>query len=153
MRNPFRRRRSTARRGAIIVEFALVVPLIMLVVFGVIDFSRAYGQLNALNSALREGSRYASKVKNIQNYSYNTLVKTKVKEYANQYGFVGMDTSKVSVTLNVVNGTIEYISVTATAHPIPLQTLGRFLGAPALSVTRSAMFRYECAGMSVTQCF
>jgi hypothetical protein len=60
--------------------------------------------------------------------------------------------SKVTVNAVVVNGTTEYLTVTATAHPIPLQVLGRFLGVPALSITRSVVFRYECAGLTVTQC-
>jgi Flp pilus assembly protein TadG len=148
-----RRRRHSARRGAVIVEFALVIPFISLIVFGVIDFSRAYGQMNALDSALREGARYGSKIKNINNYDYTTLVKTKVSEYATQYGFAGLDLSKVSVALTVSSGTnTEFITVTATNHPIALQILTRFLGVPALTITRSAVFRYECAGLSPSQC-
>jgi len=153
MRNQLRRRRLSARRGAVIVEFALVIPFVSLIVFGVIDFSRAYGQMNALDSALREGGRYGSKIKNVANYDYTTMVKTKVQDYATQYGFAGLDLSKITVSLtNSSPGTIEFVTVTATAHPIPLQILGRFLGVPNLSVTRSVMFRYECAGLTVLQC-
>ena len=61
MSKSIRRRHLVARRGAVIVEFALVVPFLALIVFGVIDFSRAYGQMNALDSAIREGARYGSK--------------------------------------------------------------------------------------------
>src|SRR5689334_14009073 len=89
MRNPFRKRRRSARRGAVIVEFALVVPFISLIVFGVIDFSRAYGQLNALDSALREGTRGGSHIKNIASYDYSTIIKTTIQDYAAQYGFAG----------------------------------------------------------------
>jgi Flp pilus assembly protein TadG len=149
MRNFLRRQRRTARRGAIIVEFALVVPFISLIVFGVIDFSRAYGQMNALDSALREGSRFASKIKNISNYNYTSMVRVKVKEYANQYGFVGIDTTKVTVTLS---NPLSYITVTMTAHPIPLQILNKFLGVPNLSITRNVVFRYECDGLTALQC-
>jgi Flp pilus assembly protein TadG len=141
------------RRGAVIVEFALVVPFISLIVFGVIDFSRAYGQMNALDSALREGARFGSKIKNINSVDYSKQVKVKVAEYATQYGFVGMDTSKVAVTLTVSSGTnTEFITVTTTAHPISLQILTRFLGVPPLTISRSVVFRYECAGLSTTQC-
>lgn len=153
MRNPLRRRHLSARRGAIIVEFALVVPFISLIVFGVIDFSRAYGQMNALNSALREGARFGSKIKNVSNYDYTTMVKTKVQEYATQYGFSGLDLSKITVTLTNSSGSnIEFMTVTSTNQPIPLQILGRFLGVPNLSVTRAVMFRYECAGLTSLQC-
>jgi len=54
------RRLLRKRVGAIIVEFALVVPFLFLIVFGIIDFSRAYAQLNNINSSLREGARYGA---------------------------------------------------------------------------------------------
>jgi Flp pilus assembly protein TadG len=154
MRNRFRRLRSSARRGAIIVEFALVVPFISLIVFGVIDFSRAYGQVNALNSSLREAARFLSHSKVLEDVDYTTAGKNRVQMYATQYGFSGLDLSKISVTLTVGGDgvTTEFVTVAATGHPIPLQILGRFLGVPNLSVTRSASFRWECAGMTALQC-
>ena len=155
MRNRFRRLRSSARRGAVIVEFALVVPFISLIVFGVIDFSRAYGQMNALDSALREGARFLSHSKNIETVDYTTAGKNRVQMYATQYGFNGLDVSKISVTLTVGGGpgaNTEFVTVAATNHPIPLQILGRFLGVPNLSITRSVSFRWECAGMTPMTC-
>jgi Flp pilus assembly protein TadG len=154
MRNRFRRLRLPVRRGAIIVEFALVVPFISLIVFGVIDFSRAYGQMNALDSALREGARFLSHWKLLETGDYTTEGKNRVQLYATQYGFNGLDLSKISVGLTVGgDGTgTEFVTVTATNHPIPLQVLGRFLGVPNLSITRSVSFRWECAGMDALQC-
>lgn len=151
MRNRRARTRLLSRRGAIIVEFALIVPFLSLIVFGVIDFSRAYGQMNALDSALREGARFGSKWKNYAVGDYVTAVKTKVQNYATTYGFNGLDMTKISVSLtSSVSGT-EYITVTATAHPIPLTILSKF-GAPALTVTRAVSFRWECAGLIVGAC-
>ena len=140
----FRRR----RRGAVIVEFALVVPFLSLIAFAVIDFSRAYGQMNALNSALREGARYGSKWRDYTVGDYVTAVKIKVAEYGNVYGFPALDTSKVSVSL--VAGTVgtEYITVSVAAHPLPLSILSKF-GAPALTVSRTVNYRWECAGLAV----
>ncbi len=48
------------RRGAAVVEFALVFPILMLLVFAIIDFARAYYTVNVLASAAREGARFAS---------------------------------------------------------------------------------------------
>ncbi len=42
-----------------LVEFALVLPILLLVVLGLIDVSRAVWQENALAYAAREGTRYA----------------------------------------------------------------------------------------------
>ena len=150
MTKSIKRRRLVARRGAVIVEFALVVPFLALIVFGVIDFSRAYGQMNALDSAIREGARYGSKWKNYAIGDYRTAVKDKVQSYATTYGFNGLDLTKVSVNTGGTNN--EYITVTVTAHPIPLATLSRFLPVPALTLTRSVTFRWECAGALAGAC-
>ncbi len=43
--------------GAAAVEFALVVPLLLLLVFGILDFGRAYQAKMQLTHAAREGVR------------------------------------------------------------------------------------------------
>lgn len=43
--------------GAAAVEFALVVPLLILLAFGIIEFGRMYNLQNSLTSAAREGVR------------------------------------------------------------------------------------------------
>jgi Flp pilus assembly protein TadG len=43
--------------GAAVVEFALVVPVLFLIVFAVIDFGRALWIQNVLISGVREGAR------------------------------------------------------------------------------------------------
>jgi len=55
-------RRSTDRRdrGAAAVEFALVLPVLLLVVCGIVDFGRAYNAQVALTQAAREGARLAA---------------------------------------------------------------------------------------------
>lgn len=138
------------RKGAVIVEFALVIPFIALITFAVIDFSRAYTQMNVLNSALREGARFGSRWPDFTAGDYVTAVKAKVGQYATTNGFTGYDASKISVnTTASALHPFEYITVTATAHPIPLPVLGSFLGVPALSLTRSVRYRWECAGLDV----
>jgi len=53
-RSPARR---TADRGAAAVEMALVMPLLLLMVFGIIDFGRMLNAQIALTEAAREGAR------------------------------------------------------------------------------------------------
>lgn len=55
--------RSTAardERGAGLVEFAFVLPLFVLFVFGIIEFGRAYNAKVTLTAAVREGARTAA---------------------------------------------------------------------------------------------
>ena len=47
-------------RGAAAVEFAIVLPLLVLLVFGIIQFSIAYNRTQGLHAAAREGARYAA---------------------------------------------------------------------------------------------
>ncbi|WP_322921109.1 TadE/TadG family type IV pilus assembly protein [Nocardioides renjunii] len=53
-------RKRTNERGAAAVEFALVVPLLFVLVFGMIDFGWAINRYAVINNAAREGVRLAS---------------------------------------------------------------------------------------------
>jgi Flp pilus assembly pilin Flp len=49
-------------RGAAAVEFALVLPVLLLVIFGIIDFGRMLNAQITLTEAAREGARATSLV-------------------------------------------------------------------------------------------
>jgi len=51
---------GSGRRGQAVVEFALILPLFMLLLFAAIEFGRAYYELHLLANAAREGSRAGS---------------------------------------------------------------------------------------------
>jgi Flp pilus assembly protein TadG len=53
-------RAARDERGAAVVEFALVVPVLLLLVFAIIDFGRALWTMNVLTSGVREGARAAA---------------------------------------------------------------------------------------------
>ncbi|HXP19691.1 MAG TPA: TadE family protein [Streptosporangiaceae bacterium] len=48
---------SERDRGAVAVEFALLLPVLLLLIFGVIDFGRALNAQVTLTQAAREGAR------------------------------------------------------------------------------------------------
>jgi Flp pilus assembly protein TadG len=53
-------KRSNNDEGASLVEFALLMPLLILLVLGVVEFGFKFGQFNELRHAVREGARYAA---------------------------------------------------------------------------------------------
>jgi Flp pilus assembly protein TadG len=53
-------RKSSAERGSQVVEFALSVPLLVLFVIGIYDFSAALALKHKLTNAAREGARVAA---------------------------------------------------------------------------------------------
>lgn len=48
------------RRGAAAVEFAIVVPLLLMFVLGIIEYGRMLQVANVTTNASREGARYAA---------------------------------------------------------------------------------------------
>jgi Flp pilus assembly protein TadG len=54
------RHRLLDQRGQAAVEFALVLPLLLLVLFAVVEFSRAYNAYNDLNQMAADGARFAA---------------------------------------------------------------------------------------------
>ncbi len=50
-------RADRRERGAAVVEFALVVPVLLILVLGIVEFGRAYQVQTTLSAAAREGAR------------------------------------------------------------------------------------------------
>jgi hypothetical protein len=136
-RHPHQRR----RRGAIIIEFALVVPLLFLIVIGIIDFSQAYAQLNTINASLREAARYGAALARPD--TLYAQIKGEAVRFSTAFGRT-IDTTQVSVFSDA-----DSVRVWVTNYPVTLPTLGPFLkvaGLDTLRVTRAATFRWERTG-------
>lgn len=55
-----RRRNRGTPRGQTLVEFALIIPIFILLLMGVLDLGRAVYAYHTLNNAAREGARQAT---------------------------------------------------------------------------------------------
>jgi hypothetical protein len=53
-------RHPSCRRGAVAVECAAIAPVLLAVVIGMLELSRVYSVQNTLETAAREGARFAS---------------------------------------------------------------------------------------------
>ena len=59
--NPYKPwKRLQNQQGAALVEFAVVLPMLLLLLFGIIEFGRVLSVSHSVNSAAREGARVAS---------------------------------------------------------------------------------------------
>ena len=76
------RRFVRAQSGAEVIEFALTLPLLLLVVLGIIEFGFLFQQYEVVTNAAREGARIAV----LPTYSANaTATETNVRARVNQY--------------------------------------------------------------------
>ena len=53
------KRRFKSERGAELIEFALVFPLLLLVILGIVDFGFLFQRMEVVTNAAREGARVA----------------------------------------------------------------------------------------------
>ena len=124
-------------RASAIVEFALVVPILFLLVWGILSFSRAYQRLNALTSSLREGARVGSALADPPNGVGQ--IRAAVHNFSTAYGYQ-VDTSQV--TVNASSG----FDVRVAVANYPLFAGLNFVGGLAsMTVSREAVFRWERA--------
>jgi Flp pilus assembly protein TadG len=57
--NARRRARASGERGVALVEFALVMPLLFLILFGIIEFAIAFNDYQSIRQGARNGARQA----------------------------------------------------------------------------------------------
>lgn len=70
--------RARGERGAALVEFALTLPLLLVVIAGIVDFAFLFQRYEVVTNAAREGARIAS----TPVYNLNpTVVRMHVREY------------------------------------------------------------------------
>ncbi|HET7250049.1 MAG TPA: TadE/TadG family type IV pilus assembly protein [Gemmatimonadales bacterium] len=139
---PFR-----SERAAAMVEFAIVLPILLLMVFGIVDFGRALYTLNNLTAAVREGARLASTQisPDPTTGSSMTAVSTAVTNYVVAFGGnAGAPT--VSETFSGTPPNMQSITVQIVNYPFtPITPLTNLIGLGTIQMSPSATFRWEGA--------
>lgn len=90
---------ASQRRGAAMVEFALVAPFLALVALGTIEFGQALKVSQVMSQAAREGARHAS-----QDGSTNASVQQLVRTMMASGAGVDPGSVQVSVTMTQLDG-------------------------------------------------
>lgn len=88
-----RMRNDRARRGATALEFAIVLPIFLLVIVGIIEFGRAVMVQQVITNCAREGARKA-----VVPGATNAQVEAVIDNYMTNAGLSGHSRSIVNVT-------------------------------------------------------
>jgi Flp pilus assembly protein TadG len=108
------------------VEFALILPILVMFVFGIVEFGRAYSARIQLTAAVREGARAAA-------VGADPVAATKA-------GAPGLKPADISVAYTASPGsTCTGASTTTTTTSVSSTTTT----IPTATVTATYVFRYE----------
>ncbi len=89
-------RRSRRENGQAVVEFALVMPVLLLLLLGVVQFGTVFRDYIALTDATRVGARQASVARSIQPETNRVpIVEARVRKAA-----VNLDGSKLTIEVD-----------------------------------------------------
>lgn len=141
-----RRARWKDEEGAVLVEFAIVIPILLLIVWCIVDFARAYYTVNSLATAVREGARYAAVQVTPGTSPALDSIKGRVKTAFNAFGGPAIADAQINVydssttKGNVTVEVLDYVWLTTT--PINIIAGGQIL------MTRKSTFRWERAPTS-----
>lgn len=142
-------------RGATVVEFAIIFPLLAILAFGAIDFGRAFFIRNSLLSAAREGARAGAVYRNLCTDQANakTFIRTKARGVLTRFG--GPVPTDAQLRVLILDSAVvacqtgpTRIRVEVVAYPFtpltPVMGLIRRVG--GFAINTSASYRYEWAG-------
>ncbi|MFN2424917.1 MAG: TadE/TadG family type IV pilus assembly protein [Candidatus Binatia bacterium] len=114
----------SGQRGVSAVEFALVLPVLCVVLFGVIEFGMAFWRKQILTAAVREGARQGILATPVK--TCNEITNT-VKTYLANSGF---DSSKAAVTPTGCPRTEGTPLTVAATYPSSFFVLSKFSQTP-----------------------
>jgi Flp pilus assembly protein TadG len=143
-------RRLACERGSELIEFAIVAPLLLVVLFGIIDFAFMFQRYEVLTNAAREGARIAV----LPEYTYDD-VKNRVTQYLDINGMTGATFagSMIEETVHIGTGgappcvTLRGVTVT---YPYNFLAIGKVIklvgsgsGFATKNMTVTAKMRFE----------
>ena len=156
-------RTKKREHGQGMVEFALVFPLLLLLVFGIFEFGRLMFSYSAAIAASREAARYGAAINDVGGISqYEDC--TGIREAARRIGkFAGVEDSDITIQYSNVYGVYssscppsqevqlaDKISVTVNTTISPLTPLGNYSQIPVQSSASRTILKSVKLGSSGT---
>ncbi len=123
---------SLSERGAIAAEFALLLPILLLLVFGMVQLGLTYQRQEAVHAAAREGARVAS-------LPSTTTADACARSQAALAGTGFTATPTCSATSNCATSTGDVTVTITVANTIEIP----FFGTQTFDLTGTGDFRCE----------
>lgn len=125
-------------RGQALVEFALILPVLLVIIMGILEFGRAWNMKQVLTDASREGARVAV-VADPTLTTYDAARTAVLRHVDSMLWRAGMDTTLDRVTFpdSLKNGTGMTVSV-RIAYPFRFLVLQRLAKIMQLDSLRTA---------------
>lgn len=129
-------------RGAAAVEFAFVVPVLLVLVCAIIDFGRLLYTANSLTAAAREGGRELATVADFADATRVGAVRTRVITAFQPLGGTALTSGQVELsTAPDASGNVSVRIVNYQFRPIT--PMASTIGLGSVTLTRRAVFRWE----------
>jgi Flp pilus assembly protein TadG len=133
--------------GVAVIEFALTLPLLLVIVLGMFDFAMAFRQYQVMTNAAREGARMAV----LPGYS-DSDIETRVSDYLTASGVTAtVETALETESVSPASGpsfSVRHVTLTSTYTFSFLGPIAGLFGGNFSSVTLTAqsVMRTEVAG-------
>jgi hypothetical protein len=121
------------KKGQSVIEFALVLPILLLVLFGITEFGRAIMVTNVLNTASREGARLAA----VSAVGDSLAVRSRVVEVLDA---ANVDAKDIIIQFSVPDKSVE-VTVTSDFEVLSGGVLDPFVG--TFELKGKTVMRYE----------
>lgn len=105
------------QKGGTLLEAAITLMLFFTLIFGVLEFGRAYNLYQTITNAAREGARYSvAPFPGTDNLPTTTSVEARVQQYLDSVGARNTTVNVSQTTAGVVNGrNVAYTQVNVSA--------------------------------------
>lgn len=135
-----RKRRSKA--GTTIVEATIVLPLMLMLIFGIAEFGISFTRWNSLTNAVREGARVGVVFRTpCVAGTVTSLVQTTVSNFADSSG---IDPASITTTVTgACGGTGSQLTVISTVPYTYVAVAGLAGFAPSTSLSARTVMRNE----------
>ncbi len=121
------------KRGSATVEMAIVTPILLTLVFGIIEYGWVFTVRQAMTNAAREGARVA-----ILRGTDDSDITTRVQEYLAPYG---MTSAAIGIQHASPGDPVERVTITVPYADVTL--LGTFFGSTDFDLSTVSSMRKE----------